>query len=274
MKKCLNIGPKIMDNPQCPTHFLCLPLCTPTSRAKLQTLVETLRSDEASIGFPRAAFRLPNSFHLQLCNLRIETPHDLDAVSDLLRGLDMNELLGRKPSDLQAISSGQVKFNLTDARRQVKTPPVKVTLKGLIAFPHTDKARALYATFQGDSDRLDMLVRNVSHMFASRSVTGQPSQPDFTARRLLGPNLLDTRYAKKWDIVVDKDRGVRRIYRAALVDTRYLIEKYKDTVWVEDMRIEKVSLCKEGRLKIFGGPNKHDLVDEGFEEVASIPLPQ
>lgn len=53
-----------------------------------------------------------------------------------------------------------------------------------------------------------------------------------------------------------------------------LFEKYRDTLWVEDMRIERLSLCKEGRVKIFGWPNNDDLIDEEFEEVASIPLPQ
>jgi len=274
MSKGLGISSVITNNLRAPTHFLCLPLCNPRSRAKLQTLVETLRSDEASIGIPRAAFRLPNSFHLQLCNLRIETLDELHAASDLLRSLDISEILGRDSSDLQAACSGPVKSNPSNTRRQVKIPPVKVTLEGIEAYPRVDKAVSVCSSFQHGLDRFIMLACSFSQMFASISVAGQPFQPRFTAEKILGPNLLRTRYAKKWDTRVDTVGRARRIQSAAPLDIRGLFEKYKDTVWAEDLQIEKLSLCKEGRVKTFGGPNNSILVDEEYEEVASIALPQ
>lgn len=53
-----------------------------------------------------------------------------------------------------------------------------------------------------------------------------------------------------------------------------LQEKYNNTVWAEDIKIERIALCKEGRVATFHGPNNEALIDEYYEEVASISLPQ
>jgi activating signal cointegrator complex subunit 1 len=54
------------------------------------------------------------------------------------------------------------------------------------------------------------------------------------------------------------------------IDATGLLEQFKDFVWAEDIRIEKIAICKMGAKKIFDDAG--NLIDEAYEEVASVPL--
>jgi activating signal cointegrator complex subunit 1 len=54
-------------------------------------------------------------------------------------------------------------------------------------------------------------------------------------------------------------------------DARNLVEKYKDFVWAEDVRIDRVLICKMGAKKIWSGgkEGEGEVLDEAYEVVCS-----
>ena len=50
-----------------------------------------------------------------------------------------------------------------------------------------------------------------------------------------------------------------------------LIEKYKDFIWAQDVRLDRLAICEMGAKKTYDESGK--LVEEKYTEVASIPLP-
>jgi activating signal cointegrator complex subunit 1 len=49
-------------------------------------------------------------------------------------------------------------------------------------------------------------------------------------------------------------------------DASRLIERYRDFVWAQDVRVDKVQICKMGAKKIWSG---EEVVDERYEVVYS-----
>ncbi len=69
-------------------------------------------------------------------------------------------------------------------------------------------------------------------------------------------------------------KGLRKSVRERpTFDARDLTKKYQDTVWAEDIQIERMSLCKTDRKAKFQGSNNEILLEDEYEEIASIPLP-
>ena len=54
-------------------------------------------------------------------------------------------------------------------------------------------------------------------------------------------------------------------------DATEFVERFKDSVWAEDIRIEKIAICKMGAKKLFTPDGK--IVGEEYEMVASVDLP-
>lgn len=75
------------------THFLSLPLYCPRSKSLLENFAHRVRNDEYADGIPRRAFRLPNTYHINVGDLRLEASHDVKAASKLLHSLDIRRIL-------------------------------------------------------------------------------------------------------------------------------------------------------------------------------------
>ncbi|KIW06254.1 hypothetical protein, variant [Verruconis gallopava] len=70
----------------------------------------------------------------------------------------------------------------------------------------------------------------------------------------------------------DTSRGHGPNARAPIrLDATSLLEECKEIVWASDFTLEKIALCKMGAKKVFGDDG--EVVDEEYEEVASVPLP-
>ncbi|CAD6572060.1 MAG: hypothetical protein ASARMPRED_005027 [Alectoria sarmentosa] len=97
---------------------------------------------------------------------------------------------------------------------------------------------------------------------------------DDQKQRTLRPELIDNRRAKKRHQFLDENRRKVSKQINSRYDARGLIEKYQGVVLAENISIEKLSLCREGRKATFQGARNETLVDEYYEEIDSIPMPQ
>ena len=53
-------------------------------------------------------------------------------------------------------------------------------------------------------------------------------------------------------------------------DATEICSKYKEITWAKDIQLEKLSICRMGILNIYKGGK---CVGQGYEEIASVPLP-
>lgn len=79
--------------------------------------------------------------------------------------------------------------------------------------------------------------------------------------------LVNTIYAKK-SAVSGKNRWGKG---SGKIDARKVIEKWGDTTWAEDVRVEKVAICEMGAKKV--KDETGSVIDEVYTEIASVALP-
>lgn len=162
------------------THFLCLPLVTPTSKPKLEASLAKFRN-EVAFQVPSAdatdetddtvlpfvhpkAIRPVGALHCTLGVMSLKQ-EELDAAIELLNGLDVPALL-RGASDLPASEEGptaakQPADGPTTLERPISPPqverlrgPLTIALKGLQSMHDPQKTSILYAAPSDASNRL------------------------------------------------------------------------------------------------------------------------
>ncbi|KAL8728398.1 MAG: hypothetical protein Q9166_005443 [cf. Caloplaca sp. 2 TL-2023] len=154
--------------------------------------------------------------------------------------------------------------------------PLKVILKGFSErdFQYSSSINRIHAGVDEPSGRLPQFVRSIwNHM----SLNGYSQHKYFKDRPSSwlekgGALLLNSKTLNKKQRTIIIDGTVRKSDFIEF-DARNFLEKYQDFEWAKEITIEKLSLCKEGRLATFAGPHNKKLIDEEYEEIASIPLP-
>ncbi|MCJ1457790.1 hypothetical protein MMC28_008159 [Mycoblastus sanguinarius] len=152
-------------------------------------------------------------------------------------------------------------------------PPLKVTLTGL-GTTYSQLRHLLVKFCSGiatdSSNSLPSFAREVRQNFTSAGI----SEERRLRSRLLGPDLIHPRHIKQLENYAYLDGHiVRKGRQEADYNARGLVEKYKDFEFAREIRLEKLSLVKEGRKAPFAGTNNEFLVNEEYEEIESIPLP-
>lgn len=78
---------------------------------------------------------------------------------------------------------------------------------------------------------------------------------------MLHGTVLNTIYAKK----VKKEEG-KRGKTQLFIDGRDIIAKYRDFVWVDDMKVESVAICRMGAKVDGNGEEKYEI-----EGIVALP---
>lgn len=134
------------------THFLCLPLVTPTSRPQLSSAITSFRdkvtktgTPELPDGIPEKAIRPLGTLHLTLGVMSLLSQERIDSALKLLRGLDFRELLSSStlshidatgPSSSAIQNESKSKGVLGESGETAQARPLHVTLRGLASM-HT-----------------------------------------------------------------------------------------------------------------------------------------
>ncbi len=276
------------NGPEGATHVLCYPLCNSRSTLQLQNLVQRLRDDERTAGCPQKAFRLPKSFRLPIANFKFESGYDLEVASALLHSLDINQLLRRAAaaSTADAVHHAETStkvsvvgedHNYDSFRGEV--PPLYVSLIGLSA-PRYQRAeipvRLAYGVPIDSSNRLHFLSYQIRQHFKSAGI--EPfvflKEVNRDGVGFLRPQFISNSRARRYKKFVDQtgSETVKKV--GSKYDARGLIAKYTDVVLADNIPLEKLSLQKNFRKATFDGARNEVLLDEYYEEAASIPLPQ
>lgn len=273
-----------------PTHFLCLPLLTPTSLPQLEQSLGRLRSitKHGDCKIPDSAFRPLGVLHLTLGVMSL-TPPRLEAALQLLQATDLDALLrwaGDRPrttlratisatgtnapttaSDVDAPSRSRTPQTPQTPHRRVSPlarnpslPRLTVSLSGLSAFPDPRNATVLHASPHDPTHRLYHFCLALRQNFLDAGFIQPEERP-----LVLHATLVNTVYSKsagernresgrgKGRITVDA-RGVMRELngREGREDERVRREDVGAFVWAEGVRIERVRICAMGAREVEG----------------------
>ena len=274
------------DSPFSATHFLCFPLYSSRSKSQLQNLVQRLRDDDQATGCPQKAFRLPRTYNLRISKFRFENVRDVKAASDLLHSLEIDRMLRNSASAAVATVGNRnntspkamVESDQACSNLRGRVPPLYVSLRGLSARPHPQSTKERpFTTFSvpiDTSNRLDIFSMQLREQYKSAGFK-EPRFLEYDDRNgVSSAGIISGLKAVKHHKVVDKQgrKSEKKIH--SKYNAQSLIAKYKDVVLADNIPLEKLSLWEEGRKSTFRGSRNEILLDEYYEEVDSIPLPQ
>ena len=177
-------GPKRPPAPKKPalTHFLCLPLVTPTSRPELETSIAQFRDDvcqtdtdvmledgspeQSNVSQPvhPKAIRPVGALHCTLGVMSLKS-NELLEVIDFLKGVDIQQLLEQTvdtfasagnlaPAENETAGSSSVNQPITPPNVERSTAPLTVYLKGLVSMHALEKTSILYSAPEDATGRL------------------------------------------------------------------------------------------------------------------------
>ncbi|TRX97524.1 hypothetical protein FHL15_001802 [Xylaria flabelliformis] len=137
------------------------------------------------------------------------------------------------------------------------SPPLSVTLKSLHTMQSATKASVLYAPPLDEDGVLTRFCEKLRSSFQEAKLMIEDDRP-----LLLHATIMNTIYVK--------GRGASRSGKGKsreklTIDARQILDRYEDCLWMENVPIEKIAICKMGAKKQEDG-------DEAYEVEAEINM--
>ncbi|KAF7927075.1 hypothetical protein BELL_0113g00180 [Botrytis elliptica] len=266
------------------THFLCIPLTTPSSHPQLQHSLRTFKNDVTTpptdeqpnrIPIPSDAIRPFSTLHLTIGVMSLESTERIQGAICLLQGIFSSPtLVPRKENE----GTKEIKTEIKD----IQLP--KITLTSLHPMHQPWSTSILYTSPQDPHSYLQTFCQSLKDAFTTAGFM----LPEEQGRSLLlHATIVNTIYVRggRQDSSADTretgtgnargNRGRGRggsssghgKHKARLTfDARDIISKYADFTWMRDVRVEKVAICRMGAKKKGDG-------DEEYEVEAEIEVP-
>ena len=251
------------------SHFLRISLSTAGSRPQLEQAFKRLMSDSVAIeaGLETEMLVPPARLHVHLGTLSLDTPARVTAAIEHLRRLDIVKL-----------HDSYLRRNSSENTRQalLKQSKINVNIHGLKNYGRYAKlARCmkLWALVDDEAGVFPALCSAIRlSLEQAELVQWTPTEKDVGIRETYTP-IIDVRGS-----ITDEDNDkpslqglppeTRKL--AKRFDATQLCPKYRDFTWAQNVQLEKISLCRIGLKHI---QRQGEIVGQGYEEVASIPLP-
>lgn len=284
------------------THFLCLPLITPTSRPQLEASLKSFREDVSPHDQPSdserdaetvrstihpKAIRPVGALHCTLGVMSLDEDRLQEAV-ECLKGIDIASLLQGTISEAtrpqHTIPSGDSAGGNASRNRHITPPPtsrpvapVSISLKGLVSMHAPHNTSILYTAPTDPTSRVYPFCLALQKVFKDRGFL----VPDDRQLKLHA-TIVNTIYAKGKKMPFkpgsvqqagdDRSQGHGPNANAPLkIDARDVLERYEDFVWAESVVLDRVAICEMGAKKILDGEG--NVKGEEYSEVASVALP-
>ncbi|KAI1766568.1 kinase A anchor protein [Hypoxylon sp. FL1150] len=245
-----------------PTHFLCLPLVTGTSRHQLSASLSAFSADVTnpdSFAVPEQAIRPVGTLHLTIGVMSFPKDEGLEKAVTLLKTLVPRKILASARANVSRVASTNSGQELDDTMEPPGplSPLLPVTLKGLHSMqPSASKASVLYAPPVDTEGTLLRFCDNLRSTFQDAELIAVENRP-----LLLHATIMNTIYVK------GRNRKGAKRQEKLTIDARGILDRYEDFVWMENIPIEKVAICRMGAKKQEDG-------DEAYEVEAEIDVAQ
>ncbi|TGO52924.1 hypothetical protein BOTNAR_0309g00070 [Botryotinia narcissicola] len=266
------------------THFLCIPLMTPSSHPQLQHSLRTFKNDVTTpptdeypdrVPIPKDAIRPLSTLHLTIGVMSLETTERIQGALSILQGIFSSpSLTSRKENEGAEKDKTEIK--------DIQLP--KITLTSLHPMHQPWSTSILYTFPQDPHSHLQTFCQSLKDTFTTAGFM----LPEEKGRSLLlHATIVNTIYVR--GVRQDSSVGTREAgtgntrgnrgrgrggsssghgkHKARLTfDARDIISKYADFTWMRDVRVEKVAICRMGAKKKGDG-------DEEYEVEAEIEVP-
>ncbi|KAI1107356.1 kinase A anchor protein [Jackrogersella minutella] len=236
------------------THFLCVPLVTRASRHQLSTTLSAFSADVTSpdsFAVPDKAIRPLGTLHLTIGVMSFPKDEGLEKAVALLKTQVPKAVLANvKVAEATPATSDSAREPDGKTKEPCGLPPLFVTLKGLKSMQTVSKTSVLYTSPVDGEGTLQRLCKNLQSIFEEAGLMVPDSRP-----LLLHATIMNTIYIK----------GRHRKGGKLTIDARGILDRYDDYVWMEDVPVEKIAICKMGA-------KKQDDGDEAYEVEAEIDL--
>ena len=273
------------------THFICIPLVTSSSRPLLQQSLSVLRESRASAGIPPAAFVPPDMLQINLrIPMSLSTPSRFANAKKLLESLDLNSLTrelvkpsGRERSISEQFLELEKSLSLSPVANMTQPLPLHVTLSSLVGSSLNDqknRVNGLGALCHDPTSRVRHLCNNLAIIFAGAGMFNQPSlRSSPTTKLLLHTKLKGSEVPLPEVVLITMSSlpgkpvpspihpGKFKIARPSF-DPRELTRTFKDFVWAENIRLDRLSICPLGIAKQLRKASP----DAQLPEACSVPL--
>ncbi|KAI0130857.1 kinase A anchor protein [Daldinia grandis] len=237
-----------------PTHFLCLPLVTGISRHQLSASLSAFSGDVTSpdsFAVPEQAIRPLGTLHLTIGVMSFPRDDGLEKAVALLKTLIPRKIM----AGIKAAKTGKDSERSAQEPTRPPSPLLSVTLKGLHSMqPTSSKASVLYSPPVDTEGILFRFCENLRSAFQEAGLMAEENRP-----LLLHATIMNTIYVK------GRNRKGGKRHEKLTIDARDIIDRYNDYVWMKDVPLEKIAICKMGAKKQEDG-------DEAYEVEAEIGL--
>jgi activating signal cointegrator complex subunit 1 len=252
-----------------PTHFLCIPLATASSRPQLAASLARFRRAVADdnraaaraqaqaratgsfarlAAIPEAAVRPVGTLHLTLGVMSLPGEDEVRRAREALAGLDLAGLLSA------AAEASPARDAPTAAAAEQWGPALAVSLRSLASMHPPRDTSVLYAEPRDASGRLQRFGEALRDAFVRSGLVLAEDRP-----LKLHATVLNTVYAKSGR-------------NAARVDATGLLRECRDFEWCGEFVVEKIAICRMGGREVRDSTG--EVVDVAYEEVASKAMPQ
>ena len=259
------------------THFLAIPLMTPTSRTQVSDSFKCLWDALAAIDVPTDAIRPLGLLHLNLdIPLSLKTLECMAKATEILRNVSNKKTLptmheSSTSGSLSRHSSSALPTSNCDINNSMASPCVSIS--GLFCSPGNEaKVLNLSTKVYDPTHRVRNWKLRLVHTYQAAVLSPKQYHPKELQKRAAMKKLLASCDATvrlihmptSTEVAPCKWKPGKLIHpRLNFIDVRGLLERYKDHVWVENAPLESSSICRLGF---------HKLVAEELPEVLSVPL--
>ncbi|KAF7546795.1 hypothetical protein G7Z17_g8182 [Cylindrodendrum hubeiense] len=235
------------------THFLCVPL----GGAQLARSLSLFRDDVTSImsfAVPHEAVRPLGTLHLTLGVMSLKED-GVQRATELLESLRLREMLAKIRASVPVNSTAQAGKVAGQGEAAAGDGGLSITIQGLQAMQSPSKTSVLYAPPVDADGTLYRFCQQLRSAFQEAGLIIDDNRP-----LLLHASIINT-------IHVKGARGGGRRREKLTLDARDILDRYDDYIWIEDMPVERVTLCRMGAKKIEGTED-----DEAYEVEAAAAL--
>jgi activating signal cointegrator complex subunit 1 len=206
----------------------------------------------------------------------------LDQAKEVLNGLNLREIWRAVMANAPVMPGTETPAAQANAGGEDDLEPPKITLRGLASMQVPTKAAVLYAPPVDPLGLLQAFCERVRDAFMQAELMVDDGRP-----LLLHATVVNTVYSKQKGLINATEgqagtggrrrggRGGGRGGRGGrdwgkrerlVFDGTGLIDRYEDHVWMEDVPLEKVAICKMGAKKVI----VDGVEDEAYEVEAEV----
>lgn len=267
------------------THFLCIPIMTTHSKPQLEQSLHQFRNDPSTSEISSDAYRPLQTLHIPIKALSLPTGGRERAACHLLRGIDIDGLLRRTTKGppkakrrVRKVQQEPLSINPWSRRSRTPTsstkprpPSLAITLSGVHSKSTPEWGtlnRVLHTLCTDSTSRLGPFLDEIRQSFDDAGF----DIARLTQTKSEHVTLLKNVHAFKGPRQIIPDHAQAGKFRRAparLFETKDITQKFENFVFAENIKLERLSLCRLGlgkKLARFGKETQ-------LSEVCSVPLP-